>query len=181
MVAVFLHKQFKTWIVQIDMYKLVKWRSFGSLEFFKYSVWTDSFSVLFFLNAPVIVCYCMQIALTLQGKKVEKSDCWSKRGYKIVTTDTLKTGKCGRNSGGLALLYKLKFDDWISVQKESPNFLWFKISNRYTKTTKDIYVCGTYIPPNNSRYFRPELFEELESDIEKFSSLGSILIMGFLL
>ena len=46
---------------------------------------------------------------------------------KIVTTDTLKTGKCGRNSGGLALLYKLKFDDWISVQKESPNFLWFKL------------------------------------------------------
>ena len=48
----------------------------------------------------------------------------------------------------------------------------------YTKTTKDIFVCGTYIPPCNSRYFRPELFEELESDIEKFSSLGSILIMG---
>ena len=100
------------------------------------------------------------------------SETWKKvtvevNGYKIVTTDTLKTGKCGRNSGGLALLYKLKFDDWISVQKESPNFLWFKISNRYTKTTKDIYVCGTYIPPYNSRYFRPELFEELESDIRE--------------
>ena len=49
-VAVFLHKQFKTWIVQIDMYKLAKWRAFGCLEFFKYSVWTDSFSVLFFLE-----------------------------------------------------------------------------------------------------------------------------------
>ena len=61
------------------------------------------------------------------------SETWKKvtvevNGYKIVTTDTLKTGKCGRNSGGLALLYKLKFDDWISVQKESPNFLWFKIN-----------------------------------------------------
>ena len=139
------------------------------------------FPYYFFLKAPVIVCYCMQIVLTLQGKKVEKSDCWSKRGYKIVTTDTLKIGKCGCNSGGLALLYKLKFDDWISVQKESPNFLWFKISNRYTKTTKDIYVCGTYILPYNSPYFRPELFEELESDVEKFSSLGSILIVGILL
>ena len=39
-------------------------------------------------------------------------------GYKIVTTNNLKTRKCGRNSGGLALLYKVKFDDWISVQKE---------------------------------------------------------------
>ena len=44
--------------------------------------------------------------------------------------------------------------------------------------TKDIYVCGTYIPPYHSRYFRPELFEELQSDIDKFSSLGPILIMG---
>ena len=56
------------------------------------------------------------------------SETWKKvtvevNGYKIVTTDTLKTGKCGCNSGGLALLYKLKYDDWISVQKESPNFL----------------------------------------------------------
>ena len=48
-------------------------------------------------------------------------------GYKIVTTNNLKTRKCGRNSGGLALLYKLKFDDWISVQKESPNFYGFKV------------------------------------------------------
>jgi len=30
-------------------YKLATWRWFGCLEFFKYSVWTDSFSVLFFL------------------------------------------------------------------------------------------------------------------------------------
>ena len=53
------------------------------------------------------------------------SETWKKvtvqeNGYKIVTTDTLKTEKCGRNSGGLTLLYKLKFDDWILVQKESP-------------------------------------------------------------
>ena len=99
-------------------------------------------------------------------------------GFKIVTSSTSKTGKCGRNSGGLALLHKLKFKDWISIEKESPNFLWFKISNEYTKTAKDIYVCGTYIPPYNSNYFHPDLFEEFENDIEKFSSLGPILIMG---
>ena len=99
-------------------------------------------------------------------------------GFKIVTSSTSKTGKCGRNSGGLALLYKLKFNDWISIEKESPNFLWFKISNEYTKTAKDVYVCGTYILPYNSNYFHPDLFEEFENDIEKFSSLGSILIMG---
>ena len=41
----------------------------------------------------------------------------------------------------LALLYKNEFHDWISVEKASPNFVWFKISNScYTKTTKAIFV-----------------------------------------
>ena len=95
-----------------------------------------------------------------------------------MTTNAVKTGKCGRNSGGLALLYKSKFHDWVSVEKESTNFLWFKILKKYTKTNKDLYVCGAYVPPYNSIYFSPEIFEELVNDIEKFSSLGSILLMG---
>ena len=36
-------------------------------------------------------------------------------GFK--TTNTMKTGRHGRNSGGLALIYKSKFNDWISIQK----------------------------------------------------------------
>ena len=39
-------------------------------------------------------------------------------------------------------------------------------------------MCGAYIPPYNSNYFCTDLFDELEDDIEKFSSLGSILLMG---
>ena len=111
------------------------------------------------------------------------SETWKKsniqiEGFKTVVTNTMKTGKHGRNSGGLALIYKSKFDDWISIQKSSPNFLWFKIKKQFSKTEKDLYVCGTYIPPQNSFYFLTDLFEELENDIERFSSLGSILIMG---
>ena len=41
-----------------------------------------------------------------------------------------------------------------------------------------MYVAHIYIPPQNSIYFCPELFEELENDIEKFSAFGSILLMG---
>ena len=100
-----------------------------------------------------------------------------------VTTSTLKPEKvvATRGGGGVALLYKWKFNDWISVEKESSNFLWFKISKEYTKTARDIYVCGAYIPPYNSNYFCPDLFDELENDIEIFSSLGSILLMGDLI
>ena len=39
-------------------------------------------------------------------------------------------------------------------------------------------MCGIYIPPSNSLYFQPEMFEELEKDIEHFSSHGSILPKG---
>ena len=86
------------------------------------------------------------------------SETWSEpnievAGYRSVVIDTSKTAKSGRNSGGLALLYKNEFHDWISVEKASPNFLWFKTSKNYTKTTKDIFVCGAYIPPYSSNYF----------------------------
>ena len=60
----------------------------------------------------------------------------------------------------------------------TPNFLWFKISKQDVKTLKDIYVCGVYIPPNGSKYFLPEMFEDLENGIETFYSQGSILLMG---
>ena len=86
--------------------------------------------------------------------------------------------KGGRNSGGLVLLYKNVFHDWISIVKKSQNFVWFKISKCYAKIDKDIYTCGLYIPPYNSQYFNDELFEELEKDIELFSTHGSILLMG---
>ena len=43
---------------------------------------------------------------------------------------------------------------------------------------KDIFVCGVYIPPCNSKYFDIELFDELEQDIVHFSSTGSVILMG---
>jgi hypothetical protein len=41
-----------------------------------------------------------------------------------------------------------------------------------------LYVCGTYIPPEKSKYFENEIFEELENDIILFSSRGNILLLG---
>ena len=46
-------------------------------------------------------------------------------GFKTVVTNTTKTGNHGRNSGESALIYESKFDEWISIQKSSPNFQWF--------------------------------------------------------
>ena len=99
-------------------------------------------------------------------------------GYRSVVSSTSKVGRNGRNSGAVALLYKNEFHNWISIEKVTPNFLWFKISKQHVRTSKDIYVCGIYIPPYSSNYFHPEMFEDLENDIETFSSQGSILLMG---
>jgi len=97
-------------------------------------------------------------------------------GFETFVTNIMKTGKCV-GSGGLALIYKLEFDDWISIPKSSPNFLWFKIKNQCSgsQIEKDLHVCGIYIPPQNSCYFLTDLFGKLENDIERFYSLGWLL------
>ena len=109
-----------------------------------------------------------------------RSNVFEVRGFASVTQDATKSRKSGRDSGGTDLLYKNTFHDWISIVKKTCNFLWFKIDNDYAKTVKDIYTCGFYILPCNSPYFNVELFEELENDIEIFSSQGSIILMGLL-
>ena len=92
--------------------------------------------------------------------------------------DATQSRKGGRDSCGIVLLYKNSFHDWIPIVKKTCNFLWFKIEKDYAKSVKDINTCDLYILPCNSPYFNVELFEELENDIEIFSSQGSILLMG---
>ena len=72
-----------------------------------------------------------------------------------MTQDATQSRKCGRDSGGIVLLY-------FAIVKKTYNFLWFKIEKDYAKTVIDIYTYGLYIPPCNSPYFNVELFEELE-------------------
>ena len=90
------------------------------------------------------------------------------RGFRSVTQDATQSRKGGRDSGGIVLLYKNTFHDWISFVKKTCNFLWFTDWQRYAKTVKDIYPPGSirvwalYHAPYNSPYFNVELFEELE-------------------
>ena len=106
------------------------------------------------------------------------------RGFRSVTQDATQSRKGGRDSGGIVLLYKNTFHDSISFVKKTCNFLLFTDWQRYAKTVKDIYPPGSirvwplYHAPYNSPYFNVELFEELENDMEIFSSLGSILLTG---
>ena len=47
------------------------------------------------------------------------------RGFRSVTQDATQSRKGGRDSGGIVLLYKNTFHDWISFVKKTRNFLWF--------------------------------------------------------
>ena len=96
------------------------------------------------------------------------------RGFRFVTQDATQSRKGGRDSHGIVLLYQDTFHDWISIVKNTCNFLWFKIEKDHVKTVKDIYTCGLYISLCNSPYFNLELL----NDIEIFSSQCSILLMG---
>lgn len=101
-------------------------------------------------------------------------------GYESVISkpnvDSLN--RSGRLSGGLSLLFKDKYLDAVTILKTSINFIWCKLEKSYLGTEKDIYLCGAYIPPCNSTYYSPEIFEELEKDISFFKSYGFILLLG---
>ena len=61
------------------------------------------------------------------------------REFKSIVQATSKVGKSGRsNTGGLALLYKNKFHNWMSIEKSSSNFLWFRINKFCANNVKDI-------------------------------------------
>ena len=90
---------------------------------------------------------------------------------------TLSKTAC-RQSGGITMLFKSKFKKFVSVVKSTKNFLGSKISKEMLNCNTDLYICGTYIPPEKSKYFEPEIFEELENDLVYFSSKGNLLILG---
>ena len=83
-----------------------------------------------------------------------------------------------KNLKGISLLFKSKFKKHIIVIKNTKNFIWSRISKEILNCDKDVYVCGTYIPPEKSNYFDKEIFDELENDINQFSSKANIIVLG---
>ena len=57
-------------------------------------------------------------------------------GYRSIIQDGVMSKNGGRNSGGIILLYKNVFHDWISIVKTSPNFFCSKSTNITPKQRK---------------------------------------------
>ena len=83
-----------------------------------------------------------------------------------------------RQSGGISFLFKQQFKRYINVVINTKNFLWSKISKEALNSDKDLYICGTYIPPEKSQYYDKDIFEEFENDINQISPSSNIIILG---
>ena len=100
-------------------------------------------------------------------------------GYNQFSINSRKhTKKSGRSSGGITIIYRNFLKNKIEIVKSSSNCVWCKISKTILERQKDLFICSLYIPPINSSYFEDNLFENLELDIEKFSKLGNIMMLG---
>ena len=84
----------------------------------------------------------------------------------------------GRISGGVMVFVKNHLASKVNLKKSTNNFVWCEIDKEIMGTETHVYLCGVYIPPVNSKYFLPELFEELENDIAEFQLKGPVILLG---
>ena len=86
-------------------------------------------------------------------------------GFKSFTILSNQKSPSGRQSGGISFLFKDKFENRITMIQNSNHSLWCKLSKDIWGYSKDVYVCGLYIPPQNSPHFHNEIFEQIENDL----------------
>ena len=102
-------------------------------------------------------------------------------GYKCFLNPTQKFRRSsgGRRSGGIAILYnRSKLDKNIFLVKQHSNYMWIKITKEVLSLDKDLFICGVYIPPANSKYFNSETLENLEADVSFFQNQGHVMLSG---
>ena len=65
--------------------------------------------------------------------------------------------------------------------EDTEGFLWFLLEKSLFQLENDIFLCGTYIPPNNitpTIIKKMDYFEKLNEMLIKYKDKGDILIMG---
>ena len=93
-------------------------------------------------------------------------------------SNSMRITRSGRSSGGVMIFVKNNIASNVSPQKSSKNLLWCQFDKRLTGLENHIFSCGAYILPINSKYFSPEIFEELGNEIADFRSKGTVLLSG---
>ena len=85
--------------------------------------------------------------------------------------------------GGVAVFLKSYLTDSKNVYRvccESKNAIWLKLNSTFTGLDKDTFICNLYFSPQTkrNRLQTSKYVPELQKEIEKFTSLGKVLLLG---
>ena len=110
-----------------------------------------------------------------------RSDQFTLPGYDLFTNPSRKhhKKKNGRSSRGIALGFKTNLKQGIKFILGRENFIWIKLEKDFFNMDQSIFLCAIYIPPQDSPYFDPDIFNDLEKDLTKFSAEGFIMLQSW--
>ena len=79
-------------------------------------------------------------------------------------------------------MYQNKLSEFINIEKvTADSLLLIRINKTLFDSDSDILLCCAYVPPDGSFFYRKyglDIFNELLSDFEHFSSIGKIACIG---
>ena len=86
--------------------------------------------------------------------------------------------KKGRKSGGILIYCKTYLKPFIKTLKSCA--CWLEINKTlFNDHAENIKVCAIYSPPETSNYYLNEIWDELSTDILKFTSINTpSLLLG---
>ena len=104
------------------------------------------------------------------------------QGYKSVNLSRKSSKKCKKISGGISVFVKSDLKDGIKfLEHKTDDYIWLQLISSFFGTSKDIFLCFIYNPPDNSSYTKTleeDIFDLVEKDVEKFSKQGDIILAG---
>ena len=101
--------------------------------------------------------------------------------YSVVVNVRPKSPNAKKHSGGIAIFAKKNLRPGITfLSITSSEYMWLKLDKKFFNMETDIYLLVVYVAPLNSSFAvkSEDLFQLIENDISKLSSIGQILVCG---
>ncbi|XP_022809214.1 uncharacterized protein LOC111346174 [Stylophora pistillata] len=101
-------------------------------------------------------------------------------GFEFLITPSIKHigKKKVRSSRGVAVGLRSSLTQGIKLFSIHKNLIWIRLNKMFFKTDQDIFLCGLYIPPQESPYFDQDIFNILETSISQFNHDGHTILAG---